>query len=547
MNFFEHQERARSNSRRMLVLFALAVLAVVAAINVVVLLVLGLAAEPDKDPQVSPAAAAVAVTVITLAVIACGSLYKTFSLRGGGGAVARALGGTLVSGDTRDFHLRRLRNVVEEMAIASGMPVPEIYVLEQESAINAFAAGHSTGDAAIAVTRGALEHLSRDELQGVVAHEYSHILRGDCRLNIRLIGVLYGIMMLTLFGRMIGSLFRGGSGGGRSVVVVRGGGGRRGGGKGGGGGAAIIAIIVVVVLITVIGYIGTFFARLIQAAISRQREFLADAAAVQFTRNPEGIAGALKKIGAHAEHGVLEHPRASEAAHMFFADGMARSFNSLFATHPPLDLRIRQIQPNWDGSFKSGKKGMPASSAAPVPAAAGRETGTVQRSGQSSESGRRMIEGMAVLGAIGTLSQSNLETARAINAAIPADLDARLREPQGARAVLLALVLVDNLDDDARQLELITEALREDQVADVRSLLPQVAALPRQARLGVLELAASTIAQSAETGRAAFFELIDALIAADEKISLYEFCLRRILRERLARGMRAPAQQGAVS
>src|SRR5690606_28971990 len=253
--------------------------------------------------------------------------------RQGGSVVAGLLGGLPVNPATDDPDERRLVNVVEEMAIASGVPVPAIYVLPGEESINAFAAGYGVHDAAVAVTRGALKHLTRDELQGVIAHEFSHILNGDMRLNIRLIGLLHGLLLLALIGR----------------VLLRSGGRSRGRRKEKGGSVQVALIGLGLVLL---GYIGVFFGKLIKAAASRQREYLADAAAVQFTRNPEGIAGALKKIGALGAGSRIVHPRAEELSHLYFASGLRSSFAGLFATHPPLVERIRRIDPSFSGDFE---------------------------------------------------------------------------------------------------------------------------------------------------------------------------------------------------
>ncbi|MFD0739282.1 M48 family metallopeptidase [Lysobacter koreensis] len=317
MNFFERQAAARRNSVRLMALFALAVLGIVVAVDLAVALVAG----------ASPGMLAFA-TLATLAVIGLGSAYRIASLRGGGEPVALQLGGVPVPEDTTDPNLRRLRNVVEEIAIASGVPVPKIYVLEHEAAINAFAAGYSPSDAVVAVTRGALERLNRDELQGVIAHEFSHILNGDMRLNIRLIGVLFGIMMLALIGRK---------------VLEHG----RLGGRKGGIGALLVAALVAMV----IGYIGLFFGRMIKAGVSRTRERLADASAVQFTRQTAGLAGALKKIGGlHEGSRLNERGDAEEVSHMLFGDGVGFSglvFSGLFATHPPLVDRIQALEPSF--------------------------------------------------------------------------------------------------------------------------------------------------------------------------------------------------------
>ena len=372
-----------------------------------------------------------------------------------------------------------------------------------------------------------------------MAHEYSHILHGDCRLNIRLMGVLFGIMMLTIFGRLIGAVFRGGGRRRGGTVVYMGGGRRRSGGGGGGGkgggGALILAVILVVVLITIIGFVGTFFARLIQAAISRQREFLADAAAVQFTRNPEGIAGALKKIGGSTGHGVLEHPSAGEAAHMFFADGLKRPFASALATHPPLKKRIQQIQPNWDGIFTEAQAQPEPESVDPSP----------RPSSKPGDPGK-FIEGMTILGAIGTLSSENMATAKRIKSAIPDAMDTMMREPQGARESILALLAADNDADDEDQWKVLKEVYPEEDCGRIRALEGQIKTMPREVRLGILELATTTLAQSTELDRVAFLKLVDRLIHADERVSHYEFCVRRILRERLNRGARKTPAETAV-
>ena len=314
MNFFERQAQARRMSGRLLALFALAVAGVVAAVV--------LAAWVGGGART--VGGALFWAMLSLGVIGLGSLYRIASLRGGGDKVALELGGTPVPGNPTDLDLQRLRNVVEEMAIASGVPVPRLFVLEKEEGINAFAAGYAPADAAVAVTRGALDRLNRDELQGVIAHEFSHVLNGDMRLNIRLIGLLFGILMISLVGRKI---LEHGSFGGRN--------------KGGG------AIVAAAIAALVIGSIGMFFSRMIKAGVSRSRERLADASAVQFTRQSAGLAGALKKIGALQAGSRLEHRGdAEEISHMLFGDGMG--LRGLFATHPPLLARIQALEPGFN-------------------------------------------------------------------------------------------------------------------------------------------------------------------------------------------------------
>ena len=317
MNFFEQQAVARRTSARLVFLMAVAIAGIVLAVDAVVWVA-------TQSPEL-----VLFATVSSVAVIALGSLYRIASLGGGGEPVAQQLGGTLVPENTTEPGLRRLRNVVEEIAIASGVPVPKVYVLEHEAGINAFAAGYSTSDAVIAVTRGALDRLNRDELQGVVAHEFSHILNGDMRLNIRLVGVLFGILMIGLIGRKILEH-----------------------GRFGGRGKNIGAILVAALVAMLIGYVGLFFGRMIKAGVSRTREKLADASAVQFTRQTQGLSGALKKIGGlHDGSRLNQRSDAEEVSHMLFGDGVGFDqlfAGNLFATHPPLLERIRALEPGFN-------------------------------------------------------------------------------------------------------------------------------------------------------------------------------------------------------
>ena len=312
MDFFERQETARRNSGRLVLLFVVAVAATMAAVHLLVAGVLG--GGRFLDPRLMLASVGSVAAVVLI-----GSWVKMAQMGHGGAAVAAALGGRQITPSTGDPEERRVLNVVEEMAIASGLPVPPVYVME-EDAINAFAAGNTPRDAVIGVTRGCIRHLTRDELQGVVAHEFSHVFHQDMRLNMRLVGWLGGIVAISMIGR---------------VMLRALGSGRRSRGKN--DGAALMAVLGLGLFL--IGIVGYFFGRIIQSAVSRQREYLADASAVQYTRNPDGIAGALEKIASGAGS-RLDAPAAAEFSHFLFADGVA----SLFATHPPLQERIRRIR-----------------------------------------------------------------------------------------------------------------------------------------------------------------------------------------------------------
>ena len=320
MNFFERQDAARGTTVRLVLLFTAAVLSIIILVDVAVLI----ATRPPDAASVIPLL--IGVSAVTILIIGGGTLYKMLALRAGGSAVALSVGAVPIDPTTTDPALRRFVNIVEEMSLASGVPMPRLFVLEQEPGINAFAAGYTPADAAITVTGGALRQLNRDELQGVIGHEFSHVLNGDMRLNVRLIGLLNGILLLGLIG----------------VRVLYFGGGRGSDRKGGGA-----PIIVIAIAFTILGFAGQFFASLIKAAVSRQREWLADASAVQFTRQTTGLEGALKKIaGVPTGSALTDAPRAKEVSHMLFGEG-GKSFSQLFATHPPLFERIKALDPSF--------------------------------------------------------------------------------------------------------------------------------------------------------------------------------------------------------
>lgn len=333
MDFFEHQERAKTQTKRLLLLFGMGVAGIVLTLWIAILFIARFQGWFVPPFSAEGAQLLLGVTFITTLAVGGSSAFKTLQLRAGGGhAVARSLRGHPIDPHTTDPLERRLLNVVEEMAIAAQIPPPAVYLL-QEKGINAFAAGYRPEEAVIGVTRGCAECLTRDQLQGVIAHEFSHILNGDMNLNTRLIGILFGILVLSYVGWRI--MAYGPRTFGRS---------RRGGDK------AALATLLLGLALVVVGALGAFFGNLIKAAVSRRREYLADASAVQFTRNPEGIGGALKAIGAHAQGAKLEAPHAEEASHLLFG-GTQRFNSSWLSSHPPLEERIRRILPDWDGDF----------------------------------------------------------------------------------------------------------------------------------------------------------------------------------------------------
>jgi Zn-dependent protease with chaperone function len=495
MNFFEHQAAARRASTRLVLLFGLAVLGIVAAVDAAVYVAAGAGMIP-------------AATVLTLAVIGLSSLYRIASLRGGGDPVALQLGGVPVPEDTTDFNLRRLRNVVEEIAIASGVPVPRIYVLEHEAAINAFAAGYTPADAVVAVTRGALDRLNRDELQGVIAHEFSHILNGDMRLNIRLLGVLFGILVLAIIGRK---------------VLQFGGGGR---GRDRGAAAVMVAALVAIV----VGYVGLFFARMIKAGVSRQRESLADASAVQFTRQTGGLAGALKKIGGlDAGSRLNDSGNAEEVSHMLFGEGLQVS--RLFATHPPLLERIQALEPafrpeqldalrrHWamsppDGAGEDVALGLAGGGVAALPAAGAQIA----------------MNPTTVVAQVATPSPDDYARADAIAARIPASLRALAARREEVMPLLLGLLLDVAPGLAANQRMEIAARLGAD-VADAATRLRagELAGLHPMLRLPLAALAFPVLRLRPRPQLEAFLDAVEAVANADGEVSLFEYCLGRLL------------------
>ena len=370
-------------------------------------------------------------------VIALGSLYKVSELAAGGEVVAHMMGGRLVDPQTTDLAERRLLNVVEEMSLASGVPVPPVYVMDNEPSINAFAAGFRPNDAVVTVSRGCLQYLTREELQGVLGHEFSHVLNGDMRLNLRLIGIVYGILVLSIIGYFV---MRSAGWAGSSS---RNSDDRRGDNR--------AAFFFIGLALYILGYLGVLLGNIIKAAISRQREFLADASSVQFTRNPGGLAGALKKIGGLAEGSRINDPHAHEISHMFFGDAFAGSIFNLFATHPPLEERIRLLDPNFDGSY-------PAVEALPVREGAG-PVAPAALAPRRMRPWRRLASGLAsgaaprraarpvstdrdrIVGQVGSPQAEHLEHAGRLVAGLPAAVVQAVREPYAARGVVFALLL----------------------------------------------------------------------------------------------------------
>lgn len=508
MDFFDRQDQTRRVSRWLVLLFIAAVIAIVAATTLLVLFALGQPQNPRvgllSASNLGAQASLLATTAIGVtAAMLLASVYRSMSLRGGGGKIAREVGGQRLDADTRDPQLQQLQNVVEEIALAAGVPVPEIYVLEEEDGINAFAAGYSPADAAIAVTRGTLDKLDRAELQGVIAHEFSHILNGDMRLNIRLIGVIFGILVLSIIGQrvMYGAALTGGS--------------RR-----NNNGGAIIAIGLGLVAI---GYIGLFFGRWIKSAVARQRESLADASAVQFTRHPEGIAGALKKIAVYSEGAHLQ-AETEEVNHMLFGEASARR---LFATHPPIMDRIRAIEPDFDQQQLQALAARLASSAQDPASSSGPQP----QPARAGRSGGFDIQGL--IDSIGRVDQHTLAAAAAISESLPKPLLHAARHVESAPALVSLLLVGRDPDTLATQLRAIRNTLGEPASERVQALIRDHGLPAREQKLALLDAALPALKRRASARLEQFTHLVDTLSEADNQIDAFEFMLGQIMRNYL--------------
>ncbi|MBW7470413.1 M48 family metallopeptidase [Marinobacter sp. F4218] len=536
--FFQRQASARRNTSLLVFLFLTAVVLITLAVSLVGYFVTrsetsGLA---FQDWLLSSHGLLTSATVVTL--IGVSSLVRWIDLAGGGTRVAKMVGARPIDPDTRDGDERKLRNIVEEMAIASGVPVPELYVMDQETGINAFVAGYTPGEAVMVVTHGALTQLSRDELQGVVGHEFSHILNGDMRLNVRLIAILAGILMIGQIGSFLMRIsFYSSHRASRSSSDSR--------------GQAAMGLIGIALL--VIGYVGVFFGRLIQAAVSRQREMLADASSVQFTRNPEGIAGALFKIG--LKGGYLDTTsHASDMNHMCFGESARMKFTALLASHPPIEERINCIQPGMlarlRSRFRDTETGADLRSATgarqPVQASgfASNTDGTWEPLKRSSTSplastaapestlGNRLSE------RVGTVTVQGEDFATRFLARLPATFRNLLYTRAGAIQLCYALV-IDGLSRELQRERLALIPAHpllgvERDLLD--KLLPTLKTLGDEVRFPALELAMPALRKLDPEEREGLITNIQKLVAADNRVTLFELALTSFLSRHLGGG-----------
>ncbi len=534
MDFFERQEQAHRHTKLLILYFVLAVASLIAAVYFVSVLIFTGVSLHDPRYYVSgePPPLSLwhpklllAVAAGTLAVLGIGSGFKTIELSQGGSAVATMLGGRLIPGTATDPNERKLLNVVEEMAIAAGIPVPQVYLMDKENGINAFAAGHSTSDAVISVTRGAIKLLTRDELQGVIGHEFSHILNGDMRLNVRLMGLIFGIVCLAVIGRILLQTRSSDSKDKNPLPIL---------------GLALLLF----------GWLGAWFGRLIQASVSRQREFLADASSVQFTRNPAGLSGALQKIGRYSFGSHIDSPQAEQASHMFFGNGVSEPFFGLMATHPPIADRIKAIDPAWDGKFPALAKDqletveraaisqLGHESATPplldvlagIPAITGQPTPPPLpiRWGEGRGEGF-VVPQHSVAARVGSPTTAHLRYAEQLRNAIPDRLRAAARDSLGASTLIYSLLLSDAEPVRRKQLNELAAATSPAVAQEALRLWPQVAPVANHAKLPLVDLALPAMRNLSPAQYQQFSRAIQQLIASDNQIDLFEYVLQKIV------------------
>ncbi len=533
MDFFARQDLARRKTKWLILYFILAVVLLIVAIYFVSVLILsGVQVRQHHYYDNAPVTFALwnptiflGSTIGVLAVILLGSAYKTSELAAGGSAVATLMGGRLVNQTTTDPNERKLLNVVEEMSIAAGVPMPQVYVLHDEPGINAFAAGHTTGDAAIGVTRGCIETLSRDELQGVIGHEFSHILNGDMRLNLRLIGIIFGLLCIATVGRILLYARSNNSRDKNPLPLL---------------GLALIAL----------GAIGVFFGRLIQAAVSRQREFLADASSVQFTRNPSGLSGALQKIGRYGYGSKLESEHAPDLCHMFFGNGLGEALFGAMATHPPIPERIRAIDSSWDGTFpplkaeqiqtvKNAAIADLEHTRSPLPDILGGIIGgTVIAGGRPAPP---VIHTDTVMPNLGRPMTLHLRYAEQLRDALPDNLKAAARDPLSATALIYALILATDEKLRAEQLAGIASRAAVPVSEQTAALYPDVVAVAHHARLPLVNLALGALRNLTAEQFKTFADTLEWLVDSDGEIQLFEFVLQKIILRHLASKFGTPA------
>jgi len=520
MDFFEAQDLSRKRTRWLVFYFALAVLGVVVAVNAVVLAAF-VAYETwtgQGDPTWWSLRRIAWTTAIVLTGIGLGSWLRFNELSGGGACVAKSLGGRRIDTTTRNQGEKTLMNVVEEMAIAAGMPVPEVYVLDREHGLNAFAAGFTPDDAAVAFTEGCLEHLERDELQGVAAHEIAHIAHGDARCNLIMAALLNGLLSLTLLSQGLRNSSTADDDGFSGLVR---GGGLRGAGA---GGPLFLVILFAVLAITAIGALGHFLGRLIQAATSREREYLADAGAVQFTRYPEGLRRALSKVGGQRRGGRMRHPGSENFAHLFFSSSQLSRASGLLSTHPDLSQRIRAIDASWDGQFTPVEIEVPVA----------KQTVQYHRRTVAPAKGPGVSERMAMLPRLqGPPTPFQWGMLAPLLEGLPEWIGEQLQEPNAAQAMVLAILASSGSYSPSSLPGVFGPSVPGHLKPAFDRYRPLLAKVDKHRKLILLEVALPALGELTTGGYHQFLDAVDAITESLGHSCIFAFLAARLIRVRL--------------
>ncbi len=522
MNFFEAQDSARRSTTLLILLFVLAIVFLLVLSNLLVFELLYFVKYGELTLSLSQlkfvfdGSLSLVLSAAILLFILLGSLYKRVQLSSGGSVIAQHLGGVIIPRSSTDPLHKKILNVVEEMAIASGSPVPQVYLLN-EPGINAFAAGWKTTSAVIGITQGALERLNRDELQGVIAHEFSHIFNGDMRLNIRLIAILHGVLMIGMLGGMIL----------RSLRYVRTSRNNKGGGQ------AVLIILGIGGALAVVGYSGTFFGKLIKSLSSRQLEYLADASAVQFTRSKEGIANNIKKIGGAVPGSVIQAASVDEYSHAYFAKGESGvlSFFS-FSTHPPLKQRILRIDPAWDGKYTLDEK-TDFSESVENKKDGSEHLRTKVATAVMSSGGFALNDAMNALDNIGDVSKEQVDAASLWRQQMPDAVLAQAENPYGAQALILAMLLDKKADIANKQYAVLNKTVGKSHAETVRQLRHDIDKLSPGQTLPLIDLTLPTLREMTVEQYQRFKHCLEQLIKADKKVDLREWIIQRMVLQHL--------------
>lgn len=526
MNFFDHQEKARKKTFRLVLYFIVAIVLIILAIDVIVVTAIvytnpeyyftSFTHDQSQGILIQDRVLSLAIVTSTfvipgvLIVILTGTLFKMLAIRNGGISVAEMVNAKPIEVTTKDPLEKRFVNVVEEMSIASGIAIPKLYVMEDEMAINAFVAGFKPADTVMVVTKGALNTLNRDELQGVVGHEFSHIFNSDMQINLKLIGILGGLLVLGQTGYFILRIFRGNS---RSNSKSD--------------GRVMIIVMAIGVGLLVVGYIGLFFGRLIKAAISRQRELLADASSVAYTRNPQGLVNALQRIELSATGTQLNSKNSEDISHLCFCPSLSVMFSNLLATHPPLKERIRLIDPK--GQYAIRKK----TEVAP------KVTSPLPPTPEPAIKPFDMMATVAVLGAtaganttdviksIGNPTETNILVAKEMLAQIPENILTIAHQPEHVILLIYALVLLPT-DGSENLIKVLKQYLSQEEAENVLTLQSQILTLPKTMQLPLLEISLPTFKSISLEEKQKALQAIENILSLKNE-GLFQFALHAII------------------